>query len=322
MATIKDVAKKAGVSMATVSYVMNNDKRIRKETAEKVLRAAEELNYLPSGLARNFKKNKTNSVLVLVHNFGGPIYQQILEEIHTTLIDLDYKMIVCSGELAESLLLERQADGAIVLDTTVKPAILKKIAKKGFPVIDLRMIYGNNSKIIVKPMDGFAPTYEVIKLAINSGFKKIGFMHGIKDSPDNIKRYRGYLKALDDYNLKSFCELNGKFREEFGYQAIKEYFEADNALPEVLFCANDEMAIGVINYLNEQNVQIPEEIKIIGFDNIEIGRYINPKLTTIDVNRAEWARNLAESIVSAIEDKTAEIKKYEAKFAIIRRETF
>ena len=80
MATIKDVAKQAGVSIATVSYVMNNDPRIKKETADKVLKVAEEINYLPNGIARNFKKNKTNNVLVLIHNFGGPIYQEILEK--------------------------------------------------------------------------------------------------------------------------------------------------------------------------------------------------------------------------------------------------
>jgi LacI family transcriptional regulator len=322
MATIKDVAKQAGVSIATVSYVMNNDPRIKKETADKVLKVAEEINYLPNGIARNFKKNKTNNVLVLIHNFGGPIYQEILEEIHTTLKALSYKMIVCSGELAHNLLQEKQADGAIVLDTTVEPNLLERIAKKGFPIIDLRKIYGPTSEIIVKSMDGFTPVYEVIKLAIHSGFSKFGFMHGNEDSPDNIKRYRGFIKALQENQLQPFCELNGQFREQSGYQAIKDYFETGNILPEVLFCANDEMAIGVINYLNEMKVDIPQAMKIIGFDNIELGKYIKPQLTTIDVNRAEWARNLAESIVSAIEGRTAEIQKYDARFAIIRRETF
>ena len=171
MATIKDVAKQAGVSIATVSYVMNNDPRIKKETADKVLKVAEEINYLPNGIARNFKKNKTNNVLVLIHNFGGPIYQEILEEIHTTLKALQYKMIVCSGELANNLLQEKQADGAIVLDTTVEPNLLERVAKKGFPIIDQRKIYGPASEIIVKSMDGFTPVYEVVKLA------KIGRAH-------------------------------------------------------------------------------------------------------------------------------------------------
>jgi len=129
MATIKDVAKRAGVSIATVSYVLNNDPRIKKATADKVLQAAEEVNYLASGIARSLKKSKTNNVLVLLHNFSGPIYQEILEEIHTTLKSLNYKMIVSNGELADSLLLEKQADGVIVLDTTVSPEMLNRISR-------------------------------------------------------------------------------------------------------------------------------------------------------------------------------------------------
>lgn len=322
MATIKDVAKRAGVSIATVSYVMNNDPRIRKSTAKKVLEAAEEVNYLASGIARSLKKAKTNNVLVLVHNFSGPIYQEILEEIHTTLKKHNYKMIVSSGELANSLLLEKQADGVIVLDTTVSPDLLDRISKNGFPIIDQRKVYGKDSKIIVKRIDGFTPSYEVIKLAIQEGNRKIGYMHGDEESPDNIKRFNGFLKALKDFNLEPFCLLHGEFLEKEGYLELKNYYENGGELPEVLYCANDEMAIGVINYCNEKGIKIPETMKVIGFDNIDLGRYIEPKLSTIDVNRAEWSRNLAESIVDAIEGRPENIQKYEPDYKIIRRGTF
>ncbi|MGI6730251.1 MAG: LacI family DNA-binding transcriptional regulator [Bacilli bacterium] len=322
MATIKDIAKQAGVSIATVSYVLNNDPRIKKETAEKVLQVAEEMNYLASGIARSLKKSKTNNVLVFVPNFGGPIYQEILEEIHTTLKKLDYKMIACNGELARDMLTEKQADGAIVLDTSVSPDLLQRIAKNGFPIIDLRKVYEKDSPIIVKRMDGFTPALEVINLAIEEGYRKIGYMHGNEESPDNIKRYNGYLQALSEHNLEPFCLLKGEFRERDGYLAIKAYHESKQELPEVLFCANDEMAIGVITYLNEVGIKIPEQIKIIGFDNIQLGRFVSPSLTTIDVNRAEWSRNLAISIVDAIEERLDDITKYEPKYRVIRRESF
>jgi LacI family transcriptional regulator len=322
MATIKDIAKKAGVSIATVSYVLNSDPRIKKETANKVLLVAEEMNYLASGIARSLQKSKTNNVLVLVHNFSGPIYQEILEKIHKTLNELDYKMIVSSGELASKFLLEKQADGAIVLDSTVSPELLKKIARNGFPIIDQRKVYGNDSNIIVKRIDGFTPAYETIKIAILEGNKKIGFMHGNEEAPDNIMRFNGYKKALEEYNLEPFCLLNGDFREKQGYIAIKDYVESKVELPEVLFCANDEMAIGVINYFNEVGIKVPEEVKIIGFDNIDLGRYVNPSLTTIDVNRAEWSKNLAISIVDAIEKRPEDIRKYNPRYEIIRRKSF
>ena len=147
MATIKDVAKRAGVSIATVSYVMNNDLRISEATAKKVRQSAEELNYLASGIARSLKKAKTDNVLVLVHNFSGPIYQEILEEIHTTLKKHNYRMIVSSGELAYSFLSEKHV-GFKNADTTVSG--YRADFENGFPIIDQRKVFGKDSKIIVK----------------------------------------------------------------------------------------------------------------------------------------------------------------------------
>jgi LacI family transcriptional regulator len=322
MATIKDIARHAGVSIATVSYVLNQDPRIKKETADKVLKAAEEMNYLASGIARSLKKSKTNNVLVFIPNFGGPIYQEILEEIHTTLKTYGYRMIACNGDLATSMLEERQADGAIVLDISISPDLLSRVARNGFPIIDLRKVYEKDSAVIVKRMDGFTPAYEVITAAISEGYTKIGYMHGVEESPDNIKRYNGFIKALSEHGLEPFCLLKGEFLEGGGYSAIKAHNEKQKPLPEVLFCANDEMAIGVINYLNEVGINIPDEVRIIGFDNIQLGRYVTPSLTTIDVNRAEWSRNLAVSIVDAIEGRLDDITKYDPKYKIIRRSSF
>ena len=216
MATIKDIAKQAGVSIATVSYVLNNDPRIKKETAEKVLQVAEEMNYLASGIARSLKKSKTNNVLVFIPiwwaNLSGDSGRNSYH-----IEKLDYKMIACNGELARDMLTEKQADGAIVLDTSVSPDLLQRIAKNGFPIIDLRKVYEKDSPIIVKRMDGFTPALEVINLAIEEGYRKIGYMHGNEESPDNIKRYNGYLQALSEHNLEPFCLLKGEFRERDGY---------------------------------------------------------------------------------------------------------
>lgn len=161
-------------------------------------------------------------------------------------------------------------------------------------------------------------------LIVNASKSKIG-------KPTDIKflgfgYYYDYKMNRYEVNPheKSWMKFKWKIKVlmKRSWSVEKDYFETGNKLPEVLFCANDEMAIGVINYLNEMKVDIPKAMKIIGFDNIELGKYIKPQLTTIDVNRAEWARILAESIVSAIEGRTAEIQKYDARFAIIRRETF
>lgn len=322
MSTIKDIAKRAGVSIATVSYVLNNDPRITVETAQRVRQVAEEMNYLASGIAKSLKKSKTENILIFIPEFSGPIYHEILEEIHQTLKTAAYRMIVCNGDLAEDMLLERQADGAIVFDISVSPDFLEKIAKTGFPIVDTRKVYQKDSRIIAKQLDGFTPTNEVIKTAINEGYRRIGYMHGSIASPDNTKRYNGFIQALNDVNLQPYCELTGEFREEGGYSAFKEFYEKQNKVPEVLFCANDEMAIGVINYCNETGLYLPENLKVIGFDNIQLGCYVKPTLSTIDINRAEWSRMLAYTIVGAIENRLDEVPKYNPKYRIIRRESF
>lgn len=322
MATIKDIAKAAGVSIATVSYVLNKDPRIKKETAEKVLKVSEEMNYVASGIARSLKKKRTNNILVLTPDFGGPIFQEILSNIHLELKKRNYRMIVSNGDLASELLTERQSDGLINLDTNVSPELLSRIAKTGFIIFDTRKIFKDDDKVYVSREDSYTPAYELVKTMIDSGYKKIGFMNGIIDSPDNIKRFNGFTNALEEAGLEPFCVLEGFFLEKGGYDAMREYLDKNNPLPEVLFCANDEMAIGVMNQLKERKIDIPGQIKIAGFDNIDLGKYYQPSLTTIDINRADWSKNIANSIIDLIENPNQKLEKYNPKYEIIRRESF
>lgn len=319
MVTIKDVAKEAGVSIATVSYVLNNDPRIKKETREKVLKAAKKLNYVANGIARSLKKSKTNIIIVFVSNFAGPIYQEILEAIHINLKERNYRMIVSNGDLAESFLLERQSDGAIVLDPNISTELLLRVENKNYPIIDTtRMI--NEENIIDMHIDSYTPSYEVIKAAINENYKKIGYMHGNIRSLDNTLRYQGYIRALNEHKIRPYCLLYGNFTETSGYDAIKDYISKGNPLPEVMFFGNDEMAVGAMDYLKKQNIEIGKDIKIIGFDNIELSRYYRPSLTTIDVGRTEWSKQIAHTIVNIIEGKKRQV--YVNKAKIIRRDTF
>ncbi len=322
MVTIKDVAKAAGVSIATVSYVLNNDPRIKKETAEKVLKVSNELNYVANGSAKILKTKTTNIVLTVIPEFGGPVHAEIIANIHKTLKERNYQMLVCAGDIAEDILSRQLTDGVIVLDPKVNPEILKKLAKTKIKVLDTRKIYNSDDNVYVNRIDSFTPSKELTKIVINEGYKKIGFMHGNLESPDNIKRFNGFSEALEESNITPNCILYGNFTEDDGYKAIKEYVENGNILPEVLFCSNDEMAIGVINYLKNAGYNLPKDIKIIGFDNIKAGLYTNPTLSTIDINSVDWARNLANIMIDLIENKDINLNKYILKYKIIRRESF
>lgn len=322
MVTIKDIAKAAGVSIATVSYVLNNDPRIKKETAEKVLRISKELNYVANGSARILKARKTNIILTVIPDFGGPIHAEIIANIHKTLKEHNYQMLVCAGDIAEDILDKQLTDGVIILDPKVNKETLTKLAKSTTKVLDTRKIYSKEDGVFVNSIDSFTPSKELTNQFINEGYKKIGFMHGNLASPDNTERYNGFISALEDNNLVPACILNGNFVEEEGTLAIKKYLEEGNILPDALFCANDEMAIGAIKYLKSIGYNLPNDIKIAGFDNIAACEYVTPSLTSIDINVNVWSKNLAQIMIDLIEEKDVNFEKFIPEYKIIRRKSF
>src|SRR5215510_7936958 len=138
MATIRDVAKRAGVSVTTASYVLNNTGNIGEATRKRVLEAAEELNYHPNAFARNLKKQKTHTIGVFISRFGGSFYEEILEGIHNVILETDYELLVCpESRSARRILLHRQVDGAIVFDSKISNDSIEKLASQHFPIVVL-----------------------------------------------------------------------------------------------------------------------------------------------------------------------------------------
>ena len=317
MPTIKDVAKKAGVSLATASYALNGDERIKEETRNKVLEAAKEIEYIPNGSARNLRRQKTNIILVFVSSFGGPIYQEILNYLDKKLTELNFKMIICNGALSNYLLEEKNFDAIINMDSTIDSQKLIDVSRY-YPIIDATRDLDINLMVSL-PLPGLKPVYEVTKMAINEGYKKIGFLHGAIEAYDDKQRFNGIKKALEEFNSALHCELEGDFTTSSGYDAIKKYLLDGNELPEVLICSNDEMAIGVLDYLKKMDYDLTK-FKIVGFDNIQIAEYYTPKLTSIGVDRNEWTTLIVDTLQKIMNKE--EYTKQECKYEIIRRKTF
>ena len=221
MVTIKDIAKAAGVSIATVSYVLNNDPRVKRETADKVLRVSQELNYVGNSFARSLKTKKTHTVLTIIPDFSGPIHTEIIANIHKTLKEHNYQMLVCVGDIAEEILSMQYTDGVIVLDPKVSAGLLKKLASAGVKVLDTREAYDEHDKVIVSRIDYMSPSKALTKMILDEGYTKIGFMHGSLQSIDNSKRFSGFWNVLQEKHIDPFCILYGNFVEEEGYAAIK-----------------------------------------------------------------------------------------------------
>lgn len=303
-ATIKDVAKLAGVAVSTVSYAMNNSPKISEETKRKVYRAAKELNFRPSGAARNLKKRKTQTIGLFLYDLGGPFYSQVIEGVQEVVASHGFNLVVCStygGEnsSAHRFMLEQFVDGAIIMGSSISDSLILQVASESFPIVvldrELKGDYVHN--VLITYEQG---AYDAVTHLIKLGRRKIEFLSGPVTSFDNSLRYNGYKRALEDHGLKVPKKISmfGRCLEVGGYQAAKVML-AGSQLPDAIFSANDEMAIGAIRAMTEVGVQVPDDMAVVGFDNINLGPYVTPPLTTIGHSKYEVGAIATQLMFSA-----------------------
>lgn len=297
MTTIKDVAKKAGVSISTASYALNNRPNVHPKTKEKILLAAKELKYHPNGNARNLKTKKSGNIGVFIYGFAGPIFSEVLDGIHLKLQECGFNIIVSSGNSSLNLLLERQVDAAIVFDNKLSDRDLILYAENGSPIYVLdRILKGKN--IYSSVIDNEGLVYRFIKEQIAKGYKDFAYLSGPEEAFNNQHRYVGFKQALEESHLPHMS-FTGDFTIHGGYECGQKI--AKMAIrPSFIYCANDEMAVGLLNALSINNIKVPTDIAIAGFDNIPLGNYTQPRLSTIAIDHTQWGRDVAEAIIKTL----------------------
>ena len=319
MATIKDVAKAASCSISTVSYALNNDKRIPEVTAKRIKSIAAEIGYFPSGAARNLKKRSMNRILVAISDFGGPVYHELLDGIHYQLMKNGYTMIVSTGSSSDTLLKERSADGAVIADIHITDETLVQIAKNFRPIIVLDRRIEDES-IYNMTIDNHHAMYEMTNYIIARGYHQIAFVHGVKEVYDNITRYSGFLKAMEDNNISVYQEYIGNFTKQSGIEIANHIINNHIEMPKMFVCANDEMAIGIMETMQKHGFKIPQDFGISGFDDIELSGYLSPKLSTVKVNHFEWGKSIAKTILKLLNMEKFDIQKQKGQ--VIVRDSF
>jgi LacI family transcriptional regulator len=300
---IKDIAKKAGVSISTVSYALNGSPKVNEETSAKILAIANELNYVPNASARNLKRKQTKVIGVFLTDFSGLFYGQLLEGMSESLNRNGYDFIVCSGKQSHRFLPERMIDGAIILDSTFSSEELIKHAEQGHKLVVLdRELQHENINYVL--LDNKAGATLAIDYLIEKGHKKIYILTGPEDSYDSNQRLNAARQELARYSNIEHIEINGDFNKKSGEMAAKEII-AEYTQPTAVFCLNDEMAIGIYNYLANTEFEVGKHIHIIGFDNIELSNYINPKLATIDYSKHKWGALASDLLLKMINQEPA-----------------
>jgi|LSQX01.1.fsa_nt_gb LacI family transcriptional regulator len=304
MVTIRDIATEAGVSMATVSYVLNDKGNISEETRQRVLEIAERLGYRPSGAARSLKTRETRNIGVFLPGFSGPIFGEILQALYDAVSVLGYEIIACSTQQSDRLLVERHVDGAIILNSFIADKTIERLQNADYPIVVMERIV-DMPHVSCVVADNVLGSYMAVKHLLSIGRKNIALIVGNPESHENSQRLEGATKALKEagINISDVPMVHGAYNEEIGGHAMSTILESGKEIDGV-YCFNDEMAIGAIKTAIKAGKAVPGDIAIVGFDDITMSRYINPSLTTIRIDKVRWGHIAATTLIDMIKNKT------------------
>jgi len=299
LVSIKDIAKKAGVSISTVSYALNGSDKVTKDTAARILQVAKELNYVPHAAARLLKTRQSNMIGVFLTDFSGNFYGDLLQGVKQYLHQKGYDLIVCSGKRSHRLIPERMIDGAIILDGTFSDEQLMQYAKQGHKIVvlDREIQHPGINQVLLDNKAGAALAMDYL---LESGHDKIYAVLGPEGSYDANQRLRAAKQVAERAADLKFIEIAGDFTKSSGEAAARCIAE-QYTRPAAVFCLNDEMAIGIYSYLREHtDLVIGEHIHIVGFDNIELAQFVQPRLATIDYSMRKWGALASEQLLKMI----------------------
>lgn len=316
MVTIKDVAKHANVSIAAVSKTLNGYPDVSEETRKKVLKSVKELNYSPNVLAKNLKQKVVKSIALIFSNFESSsskddVLFQIMQGTYDAASHHNYEVVIYTRSLSEQMdksywqfCKDRKLSGAIITGLkTTDPYFLEIIDSK-FPcvVIDAEMSGDYTGSTMT---DNVAAAETAVQYLIDKGHRHIGMVNGHEYAVVSKERQKGYRIALEknDIPYRDSYVINADYKEEYAYTMAKPFLESSPEMTAI-FCSSDLMAIGFMNRCRELGIHIPDQLSIIGFDDIMLSTYTTPKLTTIKQDFKFMASTAFEQIIRIMEHET------------------
>ncbi len=317
MATITDVAKKAGVSISTVSNVINGTKFVGEELTEKVNNAIKELGYQANEMAASMKRRTTNNIGVILPNIGMVFFPDVLKGIEAAAKKHGYKLFYFSTDYdfekeQEYLRLLRSSwvDG-IIIDSCCPVDKIQEYQKtlavnefgKSVPVVALETPF-NDERLGVITLNEVKFTAEAIEHLISLGHRDISILAGPADIPMYTNNIEGIKRAFEKHGIEFKQEniMYGDYFAQSGYDAVKNELEKGKKFT-ALFSANDQMAIGAIKAIKESGLRVPEDIAVIGVDGIYVTTLIDPPLTTVELPRYELGYRACDMLVEMLHEK-------------------
>lgn len=329
MATIKDVAKMAGVSTTTVSHVVNKTRFVAPETEKLVLEAIKSLNYSPSAVARSLKINTTKSIGMIVTTSETPYFAEIIHAVEEHCYRQGYSLFLCNTQNEPEkiqnhleMLAKKRVDGLLVMCAEYPQDsrdLLSDFTSIPMVVMDWGPI--NEDTDIIQD-NSFTGGYLATKYLIDNGHTKIGLISGELSKTTAKTRFDGFVKAMAEANLaiNDNWIMEGAFEPEDGYECMNKILVQDQ-LPTAVFCCNDVMALGAISAIGEKGMKVPDDISIIGYDNIHASRFYSPPLTTIHQSKSRLGAQAVNLLFQRIEDKSGTHSKIELHPELVIRKS-
>ncbi|GIP32897.1 catabolite control protein A [Paenibacillus sp. J2TS4] len=327
--TIYDVAREAGVSMATVSRVVNNNPNVKPQTRKKVFEAIERLGYRPNAVARGLASKKTTTVGVVIPDISNMNFAEVARGIEDIATMYHYNIILCNADKKKdkeirviNTLLEKQVDGLLFMGGTVTDEHIQAFRTSSVPVVLCATADGNNT-IPSVDIDHEKASLDAVKLLIDHGHRKIGMISGtLQDPALGYARYHGYKQALENAGIpfnENYVRV-GNYRYESGIEAMKFFLDLEDR-PTAVFAATDEMAIGAIHAIQDAGLKVPEDISVISVDNSRIASMVRPQLTSVAQPMYDIGAVSMRLLTKLMNKESTDQNKYVLPHDVIKRQS-
>lgn len=310
--TIKDVAREAGVSISTVSNALNNVDVLLPETKEHILEVARKLHYVPNLNGRNLKARATNTIGLFVTSIKGDYYSVLADSIYQRCRNKGYDLQIFISENAESLMtniLGRRVDGAIILDEHVGDSEIAMLKESDIPIVFVdREIESDNIASVI--FDSYHEGEIAGKFLLEMGNRSFMLIKGVKNNFDSSERARGFINILNEAGISVGDDyiFDGLFSRDDTYRGMKAFLEKKLPLPQAVFAENDASALGAIEALVDAGISVPEDVSVIGCDDIEMAKMFRPSLTTIRTSFEKQGALAIDQLISMIKEGTVGTK--------------
>jgi len=311
--TIADVAKLAGVSISTVSRVINGSQLVNQKTAKTVHEAISTLGYAPESAARNLASRRTNTLGVLLPTIGSYFFGQVVAGIEDIAYQAGYDLLIATPHLPtgrqtyDNTLGPHNTDGLLLVNVPFSESILM-LCQEGFPVVSLYRSAPEPMGIPTVTVENKNGAFKLIDHLIEvHGYREIGFLRGPEGNEDSPWRERGYREALQKHGIP-LCEEwigRGEFNAQDGRTAILEWASRGH-LPRAIFAGDDDAALGAMLTLSEMQKSIPEDIAVVGFDDSYLASFLVPPLTTVHAPTEQVGRVAAQQLIQLIHSGEAD----------------